>query len=248
MKNPTGKQKRGQLFRPPPANVHNAMVEAGTNYAQRKQLGESIQPTWRQRPGDTATVKNSSGADLDDAGRVLQISDKLVTTLDPDHLWLVGITPVVPSTNQVGISLRPIPDESIDEIKISGHAYAWVTVNDAQHRFADVVNGSDTLGSCWHGYPIVYKPSGIGEKACVVDLSRYRDGPWKGVISEVDGIDAGDTGEVTVWWQGAETTTPDTVQAKFAWMAGTGNAAEGAECLFWWVRDEGIYEIFELEC
>lgn len=247
MRNPSGKRKRGQIIQPLSANLHDATVDAGTDFTQRRSLGNAQRPSLFARPGDTAVIKNTAGYDLDGAGRVLQISDKLVTDLSPDDLWLGGIEPVVPSTKQIGISLQPVPDDATDDFKISGHTFAKVTINDAQHEFADVKNGSVTLESGWHGYPIVYKPSGTGEKDCVVDLSHYSEGPIKAVVSEVGGIDAGDTGEVTIWRSGAETTTPCTEQAKYGWTA-SGNAAEFAKCRITWQRDEGYWEITWIEC
>lgn len=231
------------LILPPPAKWNEVFygktpTELGDPRGQRTQLPNN---------GLIVKVKNNSGAGIG-AGDALEVQAKIVTTLRRDRLWFAGDTPAVPSLNLWGVAVRPIPSNKIGEVQLSGVCLAPVTINDAQHCFADVADGTETLSSAWHGVRILYKPSGTGVLTCALLLGSYTDGPWKGVVSEVDGIDAGATGEVTVWWEGAETTTPDTVQAKYAWMAGAGNAAEGAECLFRWVRDEGIYEITEIEC
>jgi hypothetical protein len=241
------KKASGQPFQVPPAEEWNDMVDAGAEYGKRRRLGQQSGSIVLPPSGNTIQVQNSSGSDLT-AGQVLQVGTKLLATVDRLGLWFDSDTPAVPSTSLWGVTAFPLKDTDIGALIVSGIAVASVTINDAQHRYCDVANGTETLSSGWHGARILYKPSGTGVLTCVVMLGELRDGPWKGVVSEVDGIDAGSTGEVTVWWEGAETTTPDTVQAKYAWMAGVGNAAQGAECLFWWVRDQGIYEIFEIEC
>lgn len=241
------KKSPGQAFQVPPAEEWNDMIDAGAEFGKRRRLGQQSGSIVIPESGNKITIKNVSGAAIT-AGDALQIGTKLLGTINRNNLWFEGDTPAVPSTSLWGVAEFPLRSDELGPLIISGVAVAPVTINDAQHCFADIADATETLSSAWHGARILYKPSGTGVLTCVLLLGPLVDGPWKGVVSEVDGIDAGNTGEVTVWWEGAETTTPDTVQAKYAWMAGAGNAAEGAECLFRWVRDEGIYEITEIEC
>lgn len=245
------KQRAGTMFRLPSQATWNGIVDAAQHHMQRRSLSTGLQlPDSPRRDRDIALVKNSSGSGLDSAGLALQVSTtEIITDLSPDNLWLGGDTPAVPSAAAWGLSLRSMPNGTIDEMQFGGLAFAKVDVGDEQHPRADIADGSTTLESGWHGCKIVYKPTGTGVLDCVVDLSDRCDGPVMCVIYETGGIDADDSGEVTIWYAGAESGTPDRVTAWYSWMTiAGGNAAEGAEALIHWFRDQGKWVITELQC
>jgi hypothetical protein len=227
------------------AEFNNAM-DAGRWWAEFIKNGTPTPQQTISIDYNFITVKNISGAQIV-AGEVLEIGDKRLTTLERTHLWFAGDTPEVPSIKLWGVAPKAIVSNGIGQLQVSGVCVASVTINDAQHEFADVADGEITLSSGWHGARILYKPTGTGVLTCALRLDELHDGPIKAVVYETGGIDAGDTGTVTIWRSGAETTTPDRVEAKYGWMA-SGNAAEGAKCLIRWVRDEGFWEIFQIEC
>lgn len=69
---------------------------------------------------------------------------------------------------------------------------------------------------------------------------------FKGVVTEPDGIAAGESGEVTIWMAGEASTWK--VQAHLNWMHGDSDVAFGAEVLLRYFEDEDKFCITNAEC
>jgi hypothetical protein len=117
-------------------------------------------------PSDVVEAENTATVDIRQ-GEVLEMTDKVIEP-SRGNIWLKGD---VPSANgvTVGIAIRPIKKNAIDKIQITGVTMALVNVTDTSHGRASVESSKAVLQSSADGpFRVLYKPSGTGEKECVV--------------------------------------------------------------------------------
>lgn len=121
---------------------------------------------------DIVTLKNSSGGAVR-RYEVLQIRNEFaLTTVTREHIWLVGETPTAPGS-PFGVALEPINATELRPAQVSGVCPALINIVNATDTYADLEAGSKVLQSTSSATStrILYKPSGTGEKLCVVLLS-----------------------------------------------------------------------------
>ena len=160
------KRTAGQPFRPPPATMWNAMVEAG----EQVQAGRFNQPggSPRARKTDIIECKNLSGA-ARARGEVLGAFTNPFTNIERDNIKLGGAAPT--AGGHVGVVLDPIASTKFGRVQLAGVCVAKVNISDADHEFAEIDPGEYVLVSAEEGQiGIVYAPSGTGVKDCVVRL------------------------------------------------------------------------------
>ena len=87
---------------------------------------------------------------------------------------LKGAYPDAPAgARAVLVAQEPIADDRIGRCVISGMSVATINVTDADHEFADLTSGSLMLASAETGpMRVVWKPSGTGEKICLVLVNQ----------------------------------------------------------------------------
>ena len=159
------KRTSGAPFRPPPANMWNAMVAAGEAH-QMQQLGSGGAPPPRPRRTDVIKCKNNSGA-ARARGEVLGTFSKSVTNLDPGNIQLVGAAPT--TGKHFGILLKALPSGDTGELQLSGVCPATVTVGDIAHQYADLDPGVYKLVSAETGpIHILWQPGSTGDQECFV--------------------------------------------------------------------------------
>lgn len=145
--------------------------EAAEAYFRTKARGEAgAAPRGSGGGGNRVKVRNSSGADRS-RGHILGITGFELDeeSLNQDYLWVTGGAPAVRSGFVV--LPRAIPSGEIDDGIIDGVCMALVNVGDADHNYAIVAASTYVLQSAAIGpVKIEYKPSGTGEKKCVVRL------------------------------------------------------------------------------
>lgn len=150
------------------ANTVNSILEATEAFQLQKRLGKGGSREQHGPPTDVIKVRNDSGA-ARRLGEVLECDDNsaLLGSIDPQHLWLKGVTPN--GSRGFGILRHPTPASAIDQLQVSGACKALVNFSDASHRAAYVESGGYVLKSAYIGpVQVLYKPSGTGEKECVV--------------------------------------------------------------------------------
>lgn len=163
--NSEGKASAGQPFKPPKAEIWNSMIDAG-NAFRNGALSNGTPDRTRPRSTDIIKVKNDCGEDRA-RGEILSLTDKAVTDLSDEHIWLIGSG--VTECDFFGILKEPIADGGIVDCQVSGCCMAQVDVIDADHTRAKAVAGQYVLESSSDGpIEILYKPSGTGEQECVV--------------------------------------------------------------------------------
>ena len=169
--NNAGKASSGSPFRPPPAQIWNNMVDAGNAWAI-DQLSNGVPNPTRPRATDIIKLQNTSGASRR-LGEVLKIEGKAITTVSDEHIWLLGVEPTADC--YFGILKRPMLDDEIDQVQVSGCCMALIDITNEDHTRADVVAGSYVLESSDSGpLEILYAPAGTGEKECVVRFGGGR--------------------------------------------------------------------------
>jgi len=163
-----------------------------------------------------------------------------------------GVTPTLAKAGLFAMLLEPAGSSGSSRYAVaavSGNWVANVDIDHEDHRYADVVASSYRLTSNWYGgAEIIYKPTGTGDKYCIVRLGSFFAGPIDCVISETGGITAGSSGDVDIWIDGAVSSPLSTVTAYHNWMDGGNDATEDAEARIFWSRDLARYQIQELEC
>jgi hypothetical protein len=157
-------------------------------------------------------VKNSSGASRA-LGSVLQLDDKLVTTLGRYSQALDGIEPDTQGALHVAVALHQHPTDAILPCQAQGVCVARVNVVHTADRCCYVENGSYVLKGCAIGHHrILNVPQGTGEQLCLVGLGT-------GVLSCFGLADAaivsGASGTVRVYagTPGSESDTGQTISA-----------------------------------
>lgn len=122
---------------------------------------------------DWVHCRNDSGGDRR-AGEVLECGDYLLTDLDPFSLWFAGdapTSPVAQSTHGILRSAMKSDQTGLERVQVSGCCRAWVNVTDEDHNFCNAEVDSHVLKSNSSGpHKIIYKPTGTGEKECVILL------------------------------------------------------------------------------
>jgi len=160
-----GKAISGGDFYPPPAAIWNNMIDAGRAWADNRLNNGEGQPI-RPRETDIIKLQNTSGASRR-LGEVLKIEGKAITTVSDEHIWLLGVEPTADC--YFGILKRPMLDDEIDQVQVSGCCMALVDIQDVDHRRADIVAGEYVLQSSDSGpIEILYAPESTGEQTCVV--------------------------------------------------------------------------------
>lgn len=197
MSNSDGKLSVGEIWRPPPTDIWNAMIRAGLRELRQGSIPISSQSA-TPHDYDRIKVKNISGADCP-GGKALEIGAPLIKTMIDGNTTVTHsrygdliYEADVPNTdtfvaagshNQWGIAPQVIPAGEIGDLIISGYAVAKVTVNDAsvggKHTCVDVVDGSIVTGTGYHGARIVSRPSSTtGERDMLINLSDRHYGPY----------------------------------------------------------------------
>jgi hypothetical protein len=179
-----------------PASTWNDMIDAVNDFKLRRQLGSPSSFSQHGIYSSIIKVKNSSG-DGRRGGDLLQIDTTLVTTLDRQHLWFNGVVPAAPLWQTMhGILVRQTPNGEIGDCFVNGVCLAYVNVTNAGHYRCDAKASQYTLESCFAGpWQILYKPSGTGEKLCVVVIGQKR--PSSGVAKLAGALAAGSTSTAT---------------------------------------------------
>jgi len=163
--NTEGKGSSGAKFRVPPANVWNNMIDAGNAYALSK-LDSPGGPPTRPRATDIIKIQNTSGA-ARRTGEILKIEGKALDTITAEHIWLIGVETT--EDCYFGILRKPVADDGIEQLQVSGACLALVDIADVEHTKAKVAVGSYVLESSDSGpLEILYAPETTGEQTCVV--------------------------------------------------------------------------------
>lgn len=238
------RRNAGDPFQVPPAGEWNGMVGAGEEYNERRSLGNQSTSTSRIVDPTRIDILNNTGSDILN-GRALEIGDKLLTTIDRQGLWFTGGTPAPDGTKLWGVCELPILTGGIGKLIIAGAAVSRVTINDADHRWADVVSSSTTLQTAWHGVPILYKPSGTGTVDAVLLLGSIQCPELDCVITQSGGIAGGSSGTANVKWNGS---TVDSITVYNDWMDGSQTVGENAEARFRWQPDRQKYVLVGADC
>ncbi len=233
------------------AAAWNAFVDAAVAHraGQLQQLGGT--------PGfgvdsNTIVIRNDSGANRDrydilaPTGVVFTPADNL-KSFQSRVAW-IGSLPTLAHFGKFALLLEPAATGRYARAAVGGSWLAKVQVDHIQHAYADVAASSARLTSNWCGSAeLLYQETGTGEKWAVVRLNQPFYGPLKGIIAEPGGIAPGGSGDVTVWWAGAESSPASTITAHYNWMTG-GDAQEGTEVFVWWFRDEQRFVIGNMGC
>lgn len=150
-------------------------------------------------PAGAILIKNSSSADRR-LGEILKVGDYLNTGLNfaefRQYPWFD--TAIHDGTDApVCVLLHPIPNGDFGWAQISGVCPALVNFSHADMRYARPAASNDVLQADVLGQVrVLYKPSGTGEKECLVDLGGGRFNGW-GVADAA--ISEGSSGTVSFW-------------------------------------------------
>lgn len=187
----------------PSAGEYNDAIDAGRD-GKGKRLGDSPGAVISPINPCTIKIRNDVGSNLA-AGSVVEVSSSLLTTLDRQHLWFSGIARNG-ACPPFAVLLEDIPDGAIGTAQAGGVMLATVDVQDAQNTHARVVPGSITLKGDFGGpVELLKAPSGTGSQTLPV-----RIGARQSIIRRAkadDDIAAGDSGDVSVWIDGADVGT-----------------------------------------
>lgn len=245
----TGPATDGDFFSPPPLGEWNDMREAGTDVGRRRRVGtrryiETV-------PRDRVVVQNITGSFLY-GGRVLELTDSLLTTLDPENMWFVGERPNW-GTKPIAVSLEPVPDDGMGWFQKRGLCEATVVINHVQHTRCDVIFTDDRLHSSWHGRCEIVRAesSGTGVRQCLIDIGDMHRGPFKVKINDPGGIvpaAGGSTGigGADVYLNGVLTSPVSQMTVYYNWAAGGINCPDGTEAFAYWSDHENKYVLLQL--
>ena len=146
----------------------NALQDALNDYQSRRELRDERGPNPDYYPTDTIKARNNSCADRA-RGEVLEVCDNLV--FQPRHLWFTAAIPKGPN-GCYGVLTRPIPENGIDQLQVSGVVRAWVNITNTRHTRCDVVEASTYFTSNETGTTrILWQPGTTGLHLCAVVLS-----------------------------------------------------------------------------
>lgn len=240
-----GKASPGQFFKLPPADVWNAMIDAGLAYRTQRRTG--IPAISIAIPTDLIHLKNNTGGAVV-AGRVLEIDSALPTTVTREAMWFNGATPAPDGADTFAITLRQMPSAAIDICQVAGMAFVRLNVNQVQQTWADVDSSSTLLQSKWHGRAkIIWKSTAsTGEQDAVVQLGHDFRGPINVVCTT--GITGGMSASCAVWWAGSSASPASNITCHLNWMDAAGSLSAGAEAQAYWHPDQQKYVISNAEC
>lgn len=241
-----GRATPGQMLKLPPADVWNAMIDAGLWFRQQQRVGVSSSHV--QIPTDLIRLKNNTGAAVV-AGRALEVGTKLPTNVSRESLWFDGDTPAPDGSDVIAVTLRQMPSTAIDLCQVSGVAFVKLNVNHVQQHYCDVDSGSTLLQSKWHGRgEILWKSTAsTGEQDAVIRLGSMFRGPIKGAVA--GGLARGSSATTTVYWGGSAASPSSTVTVYWNWMdGGPTDVPANGEILFGWHPDEQKYVLWNAEC
>lgn len=225
------KASAGQPFRPPDAELWNAMVDAGAAYRDQRLSvnGGGLLP---RRQTDVIKVKNESGGPRE-RGEILGDFSRLLSEVNTEYLWVRGNQPVI--AKPWGFLVRAVDDGEIGEVQVSGVGVAKVELLSATHQFATLKPNSYLLQSADSGpVELIYRPNNSGGTRALC-IAVFRSGssttfyaatmkePWSGLaalcdIKSIDGATVTDTGEDAIVYDPlgtfADLTTGDTMEIK----------------------------------
>lgn len=175
------KVQTGSKFRGSPllsASTANNILDAAEEHAKRKRLGQGIEPHRKTLPTDMVRVRNDSGANRR-GGDVMRVGDAIMDheegKLTNEFLWFKGLAPN--TSEKFGILRKPLPEDKIGELQVSGVCKAWVNITDLSHERAKVTSGSHVLSSADTGqFKLLWTPGETGEKDCVVVFADRQGG------------------------------------------------------------------------
>ncbi len=242
------------------------MVGAAREYAEQ-QFGGGLS----QRSPDVQTIliKNDSGSDVDAfdvlgvGGMTIEPSDIASAGTFNPHLWrqnlcILGKKPntTTPTPNYLHIGnfaiLRePIANGAFGRAVVSGLSIVQLDVQYADHPYADIAHDTTRLTTNWYGAAqILFKQKVTAttpnEWWALVRLCNFESPVYKGVVDGA--ITPGSSGTVDIYLEGSVTSPLQQVTAYFDHMEGTDAAADNAECLVRFFRDEKRWQIVELAC
>lgn len=175
-----------------PAGTWNQMADAAEDYARRRQLGDRYEKKRKHWDGSRIKIKNATGS-ARTRGQVLKIGAALYTPLTGNTLpdchprnFAFSGSQVSALTDQFCILLDWAGSNSIVWAQLAGVVAAMVDIADANHTMCALEVTSYTLVSKASGpHQILAKPSGTGDKACVVHLwGSPRTRLWRFTINE----------------------------------------------------------------
>lgn len=161
-----------------PAATFNTFVDAARDFLSR-QRNTSRTPTVDNQPFSTILIKNNSGSDRS-RFEVLGIDGPLFTPTDNldsfrNQIVLIGSTPSdTPHAGKIAVLVEPIQSGKVGRACVNGVVPVKVNISDANHKFADVYNGTaGNLKSDFFGAAqILWAESGTGLKWAVVRLGN----------------------------------------------------------------------------
>lgn len=178
----TDKVSPGSKFRGSPltsAATVNGILDAAEDYTKRRQLGRGVDPIRKTLPTDLVRVRNDSGSDRR-AGEVMSVGAAIIDEdqLTNEFLWFQGLAPN--TSEKFGILRKPLPEDKIGELQVSGVCKAWVNITDLSHERAKVTPGSYVLTSADTGqFKLLWTPGETGEQDCVVVFADRQGGASK---------------------------------------------------------------------
>jgi len=183
-------------------------------------------------------------------GQILGIDGVVVPYADDaaEFQFNTAIKGIIPATpTHIGLwamAAEPIASGLVGRGILTGVMAVPITINHADHPFADIANSSYALTSNWYGSAeILWKAASSGSTYAVVRLGTYTSPEYK---ATADGtINAGSSGTVTIKKDGSSS---QQVTAYLNWMAGTHNVASSDELLIKFFRDENKWVIINAEC
>lgn len=136
----------------------NRHVDAAEWYHRNKALGDPTKTFSWPIPSDIVKVKNASGEDLP-RGAVVELVQKSIDELDPEHLWFQAQAPDSAELRRVfGILREPILVGRYGECQIAGACIARVLVEDTLHKHARLDTGLTDLVSATSGPVSLIEP------------------------------------------------------------------------------------------
>jgi hypothetical protein len=197
----------------------------------------------------TLLIRNDAAGDVV-RGQLLGIDGVVVPYADDVsefyfHTTLKGIIPATPThIGKWAMAVEPIVSGNIGRALVSGVMAVPITMNHADHPFADIANSSYTLTSNWYGSAeILYTAATSGSTYAVVRVGTYVSPIYKATSDGA--ITAGGSGTVTIKKNGSSS---QQVTAYLNWMSGTHNTATGDELAIQFFRDENKWVILNAEC